>query len=161
MNMMEDITKELDNLNTIEEAVEMAISLEDQGRDFYLEKAEATKEVAIREMFEFLAEEEIKHAEYLHNFLKENNMEIMVSEMPGFRKTLSEEFSGERMEEVGILLAALRFERKSENFYAVLAKRTDDPEQKEFFEKLSMVERGHYELIDGLLEESTQFRMQT
>lgn len=161
MNMLEDVTEEIENLNSIEEAVEMAISLEDQGRDFYLEKAEATKEVAIQEMFNFLAEEEIKHAEYLHNFLRENNMEVTVSAMPNFTKTLSEEFSGERMEEVGILLAALRFERKSEDFYAVLAKRTDDPQQKEFFEKLSMVERGHYELIDGLLGESTQFRMQT
>jgi rubrerythrin len=161
MNMLEDITKELDNLNSIEDAVKMAISLEDQGRDFYLEKAEVTTEAATREMFTFLAEEETKHAEYLYRFLKENNMEVTDSETPDFTKTFSEEYSGEKMEEVGILLAALRFERKSEDFYTALAKKTDDQKQKSFFWRLSIVERGHYELIDGLLEEATQFRMQT
>ena len=161
MKMLENITKELDALNSIEEAVEMAISLEDQGCAFYTEKAGKTTEVAIQEMFEYLADEEIKHAEYLHNFLKENNMTVTVSETPNFTKTLSEEFSSEKMDEVGILLAALRFERKSEDFYAELAKRSDDQDQKAFFEKLSVVERGHYEIIDGLLDMATGFRMQT
>ncbi|MBP2031133.1 rubrerythrin [Methanohalophilus levihalophilus] len=161
MSMLEDINKELDALKTIEAAVEMAISLEDQGCEFYTEKAGTTTEVAIKEMFEYLADEEIKHAEYLHNFLKENNMEITVSETPSFTQALSEEFSTGKMDEVGILLAALRFERKSEDFYAELAKRSDDEVQKKFFKKLAEVERGHYEIIDGLLDISTGFRMQT
>jgi rubrerythrin len=55
----------------------------------------------------------------------------------------------------------MRHERKSEDFYSELAKRTIDDAQEAFFETLSGFERGHYELIDEYLENITSFRMQT
>jgi rubrerythrin len=55
----------------------------------------------------------------------------------------------------------MRHERKSEDFYSELAKRAGDNAQRSFFEMLSKYERGHYELIDGYLENITSFRMQT
>jgi rubrerythrin len=160
-DVLKDIALDLQNIGSVEEAVEIGISLEDQGHGFYQERAALTRDAGARQMYEFLAEEEEKHAQYLHDFLDKLSTHVEVSEMPDFSDAFSEEFSGERLEEIGILLAALRFERKSEDFYLELAKKTADPSQKAFFEKIASVERGHYELIDGVLESATQFRMQT
>ncbi len=71
------------------------------------------------------------------------------------------EFTENNLEEIGIMLGTLRFERKSEYFYLELEKKATEKEEQEFFSKIAKVERGHYELIDGLLDEATGFRMQT
>jgi rubrerythrin len=63
--------------------------------------------------------------------------------------------------DAGILLAAMRHERKSEDFYMEVAKRAVDDSQRSFFEMLARYERGHYELIDSYLDAITRFRMQT
>ena len=63
--------------------------------------------------------------------------------------------------DAGILLAAMRHERKSEDFYSELAKKTEDENQRNFFQMLSRYEREHYEIIDSYLENVTSFRMQT
>nr|WP_304364415.1 ferritin family protein [Methanosarcina sp. KYL-1] len=66
-----------------------------------------------------------------------------------------------RLGAIGILLAAMRHERKSEYFYSELAKQAGDEARKKFFEMLAGYERVHYELIDNYLEAVTEFRMQT
>lgn len=78
-----------------------------------------------------------------------------------FKSAFSSEFASGDLGEVGILLAAMRLERKTEDLYSMLARNASDSKQEEFFERLSSVERGHYDLIDGFLESATDFRMQT
>lgn len=162
---MQDILKyvdiELENISTVEEAVEMAIALEDQGHDFYLERANLTGNPGAKKTYEFLAEEEKHHAQYLHKFLEGKEVEIPESNIPDFRGSLNVEFTENNLEEIGIMLGTLRFERKSEYFYLELEKKATEKEEQEFFSKIAKVERGHYELIDGLLDEATGFRMQT
>ena len=150
------------SIDSIEDAVKLGISFEDQGRDFYLEFAGRTTDPAAKDMFLYLAEEEKKHAQYLIDYLEG---EVLLfkkgSEAPDFTSAFSSEFMGDDIGEVGVMLAAMRLERKTEDLYKMLSKNADDAEQKKFFEELALVERGHYDLIDGFLESSTQFRMQT
>ncbi|WP_440952588.1 ferritin-like domain-containing protein [Methanococcoides sp. FTZ1] len=150
------------SIGSVEDAVKLGISFEDQGRDFYLEFAETAKEPAAKDMFLFLAEEEKKHAKYLQRYLSGEDLSIEEeTEMPDFRGAFASEFTEEKFSEVGVMLAAMRLERKTEDLYLMLSTVSSDPEQREFFEKLAAVERGHYDLIDGLLEAATGFRMQT
>ncbi|MDR6222793.1 ferritin family protein [Methanococcoides alaskense] len=152
----------LGSIDSIEDAVRLGISFEDQGRDFYLESAGNTSDPAAKDMFLYLAEEEKKHAQYLVNYLEgEILLFDNVSDAPDFKSAFSSEFVGDDIGEVGAMLAAMRLERKTEDLYKMLSKNADDAEQKKFFEELALVERGHYDLIDGFLESSTQFRMQT
>ncbi|MEA1985091.1 MAG: ferritin family protein [Euryarchaeota archaeon] len=160
-DVLNDITFDLNEIASIDEAVKLAISLEDQGRDFYLENAGSTKNPGAHEMYQYLADEEKKHTEYLEKFLKDGDTTVEMTGSPDFRGSFSVEFAGDRLEEVGVMLAALRFERKSEYFYQELAKRATDTRQREFFENIADFERGHYEIIDSMLEYATQFRMQT
>ncbi|WP_445476230.1 ferritin family protein [Methanococcoides methylutens] len=142
--------------------MKLGISFEDQGRDFYLEFAESTTDPAAKDMFLYLAEEEKKHAKYLQSYLKGEDLSIEEdADMPDFRKAFASEFTENDFGEVGVMLAAMRLERKTEDLYLMLSSVSSDGGQREFFEKLAAVERGHYDLIDGLLDAATGFRMQT
>lgn len=160
-DIVEEITEELDKFETVQDAVDMAIKLEEDGRAYYLENMETMENPNARELYLFLAEEEKKHAEILRQFKDGNYTGHEAHDFPDFTPLLNQEYSDKKLEEVGVLLAALRFEYKSEYLYTELAKRSDNPEQKLFFEKIAAAERGHYKLIDELLEDATQFRMQT
>ncbi|MFP4654548.1 MAG: ferritin family protein [Methanohalobium sp.] len=160
-NILDEIDKDLNKIESIEEAIDMAITLEQQGREFYLDMASKIKNPGVKDMYRYLADEEKKHEEYLTQF--KNDMSPVLEEeedLPDFKVSFSSEFD-DRLDEIGVLLGALRLERKSEDLYKKLAEMTGDMEQKHFFEKIASVERGHYEIIEGLLDTSTGFRMQT
>jgi len=120
-----------------------------------------------RELYEELAGEEKKHIEYLENYRAKKELPVVSTEMPS-GQSFTPEFDKARTKggeitlgDAGILLAAMRHERKSEDFYSELEKRAADDTQKSFFKMLAKFERIHYELIDSYLELLTGFRMQT
>ncbi|MCL7411537.1 MAG: ferritin family protein [Methanosarcinaceae archaeon] len=160
-DLLKDISGTIEGLKTFDDVLDVSITLEEQGREFYLEKASTIKSVETIGLYNYLAEEEGHHADYLRQYRKDKNVPKVRSNAPDFKTSFSMEFIDGRLGEIGVLLAALRLERKSEYFYTELSKRADNEEQRDFFNKLASFERGHYELIDGFLGESTQFRMQT
>lgn len=145
----------------------MAISREKEAREFYLNKANIMANQKFKELYEYLANEELKHLGYLEKYRDTKELPV-VSARVHKGQSFTPEFNTDRAKvneitfgDTGILLAAMRHERKSEYFYSELAKRTKDNVQRNFFEMLAVYERGHYELIDNYLEEITSFRMQT
>jgi rubrerythrin len=159
--------EEVRNLKGIEEALALAIERETEARDFYMQKAAQMERPKFRELYEYLADEEVKHLGYLEEYRDKKRLPAISTEVPS-GQSFSPEFDPGRTKvgeitlgDAGILLAAMRHERKSEDFYSELAKRAEDERQRDFFQMLSMYERGHYELIDSYLEEVTGFRMQT
>ncbi|MDG6243017.1 MAG: ferritin family protein [Methanolobus sp.] len=160
-DILKEIAEELDQLETLDEAIALAIELEEEGMAYYSEKASVMKNETASKLYMFLTEEEKKHAEYLKQYRDTKKVPEVEFSYPKFEASFTEEFSDEKLEEIGILLAALRFEHKSEYFYTELAKRTDDEEQRIFYEKVAAAERGHYMIIDELLDAATEFRMQT
>lgn len=161
MGVLEEIADEVRKLKTIDDMLRIAISIEEQNRDFYQEKVSRIKNVSVTKLYSYLAREEEKHAEYLRNYQKNKILLDVDSKTPNFKPIFDAEFTNERLHEIGVYLAALRLERKTEYFYMQLSKHTDNTVLSEFFDKLASIERGHYELIDGFLEYATQFRMQT
>ncbi|MBN1133849.1 MAG: ferritin family protein [Methanosarcinaceae archaeon] len=161
MGILEEIADEVKKLKTLDDMLKIAISIEEQNRDFYQEKVSKIKNVSVTKLYSYLAREEGKHAEYLRNYQKNKIVLDIDSKTPDFKPVFDAEFTNERLHEIGVYLAALRLERKTEYFYMQLSKRTDNTALREFFDKLASIERGHYELIDGFLEYATQFRMQT
>jgi rubrerythrin len=162
-DILKEISNEIDQLNTIEEILDMAILLEEQNRTFYMEKGETIKKAGSQELYDYLADEEGKHVKFLQQYKNDKNIPDLtdVHDIPDFKESFAAEFTKEDMDEIGVLLSALRLERKNEYFYIELARRQDKGELKDFFELLASIERGHYELIDGMLDIATGFRMQT
>ncbi len=163
----QDVVEEVKNLKGIEEAVALAIEREKEARDFYLHKATLMDNPKFKELYDHLADEETKHLDYLERYRDEKELPTISTEIPS-GQSFTPEFDIARTKggeitlgDAGILVAALRHERKSEDFYSELAKRVEDENQKKFFEMLARYERGHYEIIDSYLEDITRFRMQT
>ncbi|MCG7847870.1 MAG: ferritin family protein [ANME-2 cluster archaeon] len=164
--MVEDIMQNIEELagdiKTIDDAINTALTIETQGRNFYLEKSETSTSISAKDLFLYLAAEEDGHIDYLKEFLKYGRtLSIHENNPPDFSQSFASEYSSENPAEMDVLLGALRFEQKNEKFYQKLAAQVDDPEQKAFFEKMSVFEHGHMELIDGFIEDASQFRMQT
>jgi rubrerythrin len=160
-DVLQEIVKELDGLKSMDEAIAMAIDLEEEGRAYYLDKSSKMKNQAAISIYKFLADEEKKHAEYLQQFRDSGETPNIEFHVPEFKASFTEEFSNEDLQEIGILLAALRFEHKSELFYMEMANRADNEKQVNFFEDVAAAERIHYSIIDELLSAATEFRMQT
>ena len=145
----------------------MAICREKEAREFYLNKANIMGNQKFKELYEYLANEELKHLGYLEKYRDTKKLPIVSAKVhsgqsftPEFNPALTKG-SEITLGDTGILLAAMRHERKSEDFYSELAKRVEGNAQKNFFEMLSRYERSHYELIDSYLDYITSFRMQT
>lgn len=163
----QNVVEEVKNLKGIEEAIALAIEREKEAREFYLSKAALMDRPKFKELYEYLANEEVKHLGYLEIYRDQNELPVTSTEIPS-GQSFTPEFDIGRTKggeitlgDAGILVAALRHERKSEDFYSEVAKRVDDESLRNFFEMLAGYERSHYELIDQFLEEITRFRMQT
>ena len=152
----------IDNISSLEDAVNTALTIEQQGHEFYLKKAGTSTSIAAKDLFEYLATEESRHIEFLNDFLKTGHLSGFNEEAPpDFTKSFASEFTEEKPGELDVLMSALRFEKKNEDFYKELAVWTHNSEEKEFFDMMSSFEHGHVELIDGFIDAATQFRMET
>ncbi len=163
----QDVIEEVKNLKGIEEAVALAIEREKEARDFYLEKSTEMENPKFKELYEYLADEEVKHLRYLEEYRDKKELPVITTEIPS-GQSFTPEFDRGRTKggevtlgDAGILVAALRHERKSEDFYSELANKVEEEDQKMFFRMLARYERGHYEVIDSYLDAITRFRMQT
>ena len=152
----------IDNIATLEDAVNTALTIEQQGHKFYLEKAGTSTGIAAKDLFKYLTAEEGRHIEYLIDFLETGHLSVLnEADPPDFTKSFTNEFTEEKPGELDVLMSALRFEQKNEDFYKKLAVWTHNPEQKEFFDMMASFEHGHVELIDGFIDAASQFRMET
>jgi rubrerythrin len=163
----QDVVEEVKNLKGIEEAIALAIEREIEARDFYLSKSALMDNPKLRDLYEQLAGEEKKHIGYLETYRTKKELPVVITDMPS-GQSFTPEFNPARTKggeitlgDAGILLAAMRHERKSEDFYSELEKIIEEDDIRNFFHMLSRYERMHYELIDGYLENLTGFRMQT
>ena len=163
----QEVVDEVSKLKDLEEAIALAAEREKEARAFYLEKAATTDNVQLKDLYTYLADEEAKHLHYLEEYRDTKELpevEIQIPSGQSFTPEFTEtETSYGPMElgASGVLIAAMRHERKSEYFYMELAKKSEEETQRKFFEMLAEYERVHYDMLDNYLESITQFRMQT
>jgi rubrerythrin len=161
-DIMADIEEMMKSLKTVEDAINLALTIENQGLKFYSEKANSVVSIQAKDLFIYLAAEEAKHIEHLNNFGKKGDASsIRNVDSAEFTPSFEIEFTGAKPGEMDVLMGALGFEQKNENFYKKLAAQANDPDQKEFFTLMTSFEHEHLELIDDFIEAATQFRMQT
>jgi len=161
-DIMADIEEMMENLKTVDDAINLALTIENQGIKFYSEKANSVVSIQAKDLFTYLAAEEARHIVYLNDFKKTGKASVIKNVDPAnFTPSFEIEFTGAKPAEMDVLMGALGFEQKNENFYKKLAAQSEDPDQKEFFTIMTSFEHEHLELIDGFIDAATQFRMQT
>jgi rubrerythrin len=149
------------------EILKSAIIMEQKGKSFYEAIAGSTKSVAVREIFNSMAMEEVKHIEmlkeqYVH-LTKDGKLKLMTTfEKPSdFAKEIltaqiKKEITGASYEAAAIS-AAVTMEKQAVEFYSGRAKSGDDEAERSLFDWLANWEKGHVDLlvaIDNQLKES-------
>ncbi|MDY6964662.1 MAG: ferritin family protein [Halobacteriota archaeon] len=135
-------------------ALETAIKLEEDGKEFYIKASEKSTQPFSKDMFKSLAEAEDNHiqkAKEIYKKLKSDGEwpklvtsskdEVEVkSVFPKDLKMTKEELT----ETTYVLNIGIEMEEKSIKYYDELAEKAVDPFEKRYYIALSREERGHY-----------------
>ena len=145
-----------------ETALKLAIEMEEEGKQFYLQSAAKVKSILAKKIFEELAVQEDYHivmAKKIYSELKEEQpFKRWITSTHGalklekiFRESLVDKAKASEDD-----LAALRFglgrEEKSITYYEKLAGEAENQFEKRFYLALSYEERGHYLRISDAIE---------
>jgi len=141
-----------------------AIQAEVEGRSFYLMSAQATKDPQGREIFEQLAEEERRHADFLRTQYRSLETTGVIAadadlgEVPGW-KAFGAIFSQDLHRraaiahfEVAALAVGATLEADAQKFYQEHGEAAADPAVRAFYFKLAEWESGHYHVLTAQLE---------
>lgn len=177
--MENDFAKELDvdvsspNFH-VSNALDIAMRVEQKGRDFYSGNAGKVVNQNIRPFLEFLSREEERHLKMLENARKSleesgkwiepldnrEDTDKILSELHAF-KGRDANMEIRNSGDLSIISTAMELERKFMDFYSRFAGRLDDEEGKSFFGALSVWERTHLELLQSIHETADDFRMES
>jgi len=162
----------------VAEAIKMAIELEKEGHAFFKAAASKTNNKLGREMFERLADEEIKHMETFRKMFdsisRAEDWREVVSHLKGVKKVpvfseAEKKVKAEREPtEVEALREAMEIERKAIDFFNKAKADSNDEVAKEIFEKIKQEEEFHHALLQaqydsvmgaGFWLDTAEFRM--
>ncbi len=144
-----------DKLQLLEDAIQMEID----GKKYYQECANKTKNILGKKLFSKLVEYEDTHIEKIKEvFNKLSNNEKIDSIILKEKKIDSKNIFKEEMKmldknvvpdasDLDALKEGMRLEDKSEEYYSNLAKQTDEPFEKRFYLALAFEEKEHYMLL--------------
>lgn len=135
-------------------ALETAIKLEEEGKEFYTKASEKTSQPYAKNLFKSLAESENRHilrVKEIYEKIKSEDKwpklvtpEVDISDkksvFPKDPKITDDEF----LEISDAINIGIEMEEKSIKFYDDLTEKATDPFEKRFYIVLSREERGHY-----------------
>ena len=135
-----------------------AMQMELDGRHFYLDLAEKTKNRGIKNILSMMAESEAKHYNIILSMQRNDKTEYSVdSEELTKVKNIFERMKEEKKEldvdvsQVEFYKQALEVETNSEKFYLERADEEKDPFRKEIFLTLAKEEKSHCILLENLV----------
>jgi len=149
------------------EILKNAILLEKRGNAFYSKVAEQASGTAVKEFFEKMADEEVKHVRILADQFKAYQQDKKF--VPGdyqddrrrsfvadvLTKELKEEISAADYEAAAIS-AAISMEKKAIELYAGRAAKAEDPNEKALYEWLAKWETEHLNFLAEIDKELTE-----
>jgi rubrerythrin len=147
------------------EALNAAIEMEKKGYKFFSDTAAKADEELAKEVFTFLAAEELNHIKAIEKFNQEflsggdASADDVIAEMKDNkpRKTIDELFknlSGTvpvKGTNLDAYKFAMDFERKGGEFYKKAEAEADDPGAKKLFAFLVGEERNHFKIVESCL----------
>ena len=149
----------------LEEILTKSLSMEEEGRKFYLEGAEKIKNSLGRKMLLRLADDELMHIKRIkdiYNNLSNKDLgdvEIETQHVTVFAEIFSrmkeqmkdalDELTEVGVDDEEIINVALELESHARFYYSEAAGKATDKKVKEFYEQLAREEKGHYELLQN------------
>ncbi len=145
---------------TREEAVNMAIQLEEDGIKFYTDIAKKTNNEAVKKMFESLADDEVKHIEWIKKLapdvknsgeFNENTYRTLKGIFANAPAVVKDEAKATD-DDIKAIDIAIDMEVKSRREYQNFADDSNDESVKKLFNTLADIERFHAEVLENSKE---------
>lgn len=139
--------------------------MEKRGKAFYTQVAEQTKDEETQRVFNYMAEEEQMHIEFLSKqfsfYEKNHKFDINEYVTSGADDSVVQSVMNNGMKaainaagyEAAAISAAIDFETRSIDFYSEMAGQATDPNEKEMFLWLTDWERGHHKVLFQMNQE--------
>ncbi len=137
------------------EALQFAIQMETEGKEYYLNASKEADDRLGRELFEWLAGEEDKHRqrfEQIYESLRKDRgwpqIEVRPEAGSGwtslFRKAAAEGRAGSASKELDAVAGAMEMELKTQRYYESQSQQALPEVARKFYSALAAEERGHY-----------------
>lgn len=139
------------------DALELAMKMENDGENFYRELAEKAINSGFREIFNQLANDEVKHYQLFKNMQQAPELfeETLILEHAAniFKQMIAKEgHKNLDTSHLELYQRAMTLEKKSQDFYLAKAAETADKNQSELFQKIAGEEEKHYFLLHNIYE---------
>lgn len=131
--------------------IAMAVENEIEAYDFYTAAGDKVKDANLKSIFKGLAEEEKQHRNFLQGLLSQAKpMRFTEAQDYKIAESVDKPKLSIGMKPADAIALAMKNEEEAMNMYAELAKCSQDKEQKEMFESLSQMEKGHKVKLEGM-----------
>lgn len=158
---MTDKNKQFSDL----EPYRIALKLEREGRQFFIDASKSTTSDLARKTFRFLAEEEGRHIRKIEEFkasldksqggdlldVGESDADAKFEQFISLLEEVKDEFRPTESD-VEAYRMALRFENGAEDFYQEMFDKADNPLVKKFYRWLIVEESMHSRVINSCLK---------
>jgi rubrerythrin len=139
------------------DALKLAMKMEQDGEKFYRGLAEKATNLGFQEIFNQLANDEIKHYQIFKNMQQAPELFVDTVILKNARNIFAQMIAKDGLKNLDIsqlelYQTAMELERKSQKFYLEKAADTTDPKQNELFKKIAGEEEKHYFLLHNLYE---------
>ena len=149
------------------EILKNAILLEKRGQAFYGKVAEQASGKAVKEFFEMMADEEVKHVKILSDQFKayQRDHEFTPGEYnKAFSGNIASKVLTEQLKkelsaadyEAAAISAAMSMEENAINLYSNRAAETVDPNEKDLYQWLADWEKQHLNFLSDIDKELTE-----
>jgi rubrerythrin len=134
-----------------------AMKMEKDGETFYRDLAQKTANQGIANIFEMLADEEVKHYRTIKS-LQGGTQLMAETDVLGRAKNIFErmrDFNDPLQIDAGqieLYRQAMKLEKQSEDFYLDRADQAKDTEQKQLFRRLASEEKKHCYLLENIVD---------
>ncbi len=135
---------------TLEDLLLAAIKSEEESNEVYTKLANHVQNGLMKDKFNFLANEERKHQQYISDLYKSEfpDKQLQLPEtspvpLPGVSIPDDEDIAVSK-----VLGQAMEAERAAHDFYLGLSERYDDPSVKNMLHYFADMETGHYRILE-------------
>ena len=141
------------------QALQDAVQMELEGRQFYLEAAKKVQSAGVREILAYLAESEKYHIEKFNQIYQGLQKDPTWTEsLAAFKPPKHEPYvcvmamakddqASGGQDDLAALRTGIKMEECSIDYYTKLAKETNNPLARRFFMSVAHEERGHYLML--------------
>lgn len=131
--------------NELKDIIELAITQETESYEFYMNAEKKVKSESLKDLFKELSEEELKHRNFLSNFLESDMEEIKLNEFSDYKisETIDKPVLSVEMDFSDAIALAIKNEEEAMNMYNQLATACIDEKEKTLFLGLKNMEKMH------------------